>query len=142
MKITYDYTADALCILFKKSKVYLDKQISPKVFAGFDHKGDLLQIQIFEVRRRHKMFAMTKLSSKGQVVIPEEIRQELGLETGSQFLIYAEKDSIVLKLVQKAPKEDFDKIFGDAQRAAKKAGLKKEMIDEEIKNYRKQWKKK
>jgi len=87
------------------------------------------------------MLAMTKLSSKGQVVIPDEIRQELGLETGAQFLIYAEKDSIVFKLVQTPPKEDFEKILGNAQKAAKKAGFKKGMIDEEIKKYRRQRKK-
>jgi AbrB family looped-hinge helix DNA binding protein len=87
------------------------------------------------------MLAMTKLSSKGQVVIPDEIRQELGLETGAQFLIYAEKDAIVFKLIQAPPKEDFEVILGNAQKAAKKAGFKKEMIGEEIKRYRKQRKK-
>ena len=55
------------------------------------------------------MLAMTKLSSKGQVVIPDKIRQELGLEVGAQFLIYVEKDAIVFKLVQTPPKEDFEK---------------------------------
>ena len=29
----------------------------------------------------------TRMSSKGQVVIPEEIRQRLGLETGAQFVV-------------------------------------------------------
>ena len=33
-----------------------------------------------------KTLATTKLSSKGQVVIPEEIRNRLGLETGAQFV--------------------------------------------------------
>jgi len=87
------------------------------------------------------MLAMTKLSSKGQVVIPDEIRQELGLEAGAQFLIYAEKDAIVFKLVQTPPKEDFEAILGNANKAAKKAGFKREMIEEEIKKYRKQRKK-
>lgn len=84
------------------------------------------------------MLAMTKLSSKGQVVIPDEIRKELGLKTGAQFLIYAERDAIVFKIVQTPPKEDFAKILAKAQSAAKKAGLKKEMIAGEIKRYRKE----
>ena len=29
--------------------------------------------------------ATTKMSSKGQIVIPEEIRQQLGLDAGTQF---------------------------------------------------------
>ena len=84
------------------------------------------------------MLAMTKLSSKGQVVIPDEIRRELGLKIGAQFLIYAEKDAIVFKVVQQPPKEDFEKVLAKAHLAAKKAGFKKTMITEEIKKYRKQ----
>jgi AbrB family looped-hinge helix DNA binding protein len=34
--------------------------------------------------------ATTKLSSKGQVVIPEEIRKKLGLEPGAQFVVLGE----------------------------------------------------
>src|SRR5438552_4118017 len=33
--------------------------------------------------------ATTTLSSKGQVVIPEEIRSRLGLKTGAQFVVVA-----------------------------------------------------
>jgi AbrB family looped-hinge helix DNA binding protein len=88
------------------------------------------------------MLTITKLSSKGQVVIPDEIRKKLGLETGAQFLIYAEKDAIVFKIVQPPPKEDFDKVLARAQAAAKKAGFKKEMIADEIKKYRRERKRK
>lgn len=34
--------------------------------------------------------ATTKLSSKGQAVIPEEIRRRMGLEPGAQFIAEAE----------------------------------------------------
>lgn len=33
----------------------------------------------------------TKMSSKGQVVIPENIRKGLGLKTGSQFVVVSDK---------------------------------------------------
>ena len=36
--------------------------------------------------------ATTKLSSKGQVVIPEEIRVRLGLKTGAEFVVVGERD--------------------------------------------------
>jgi AbrB family looped-hinge helix DNA binding protein len=32
-------------------------------------------------------YATTKLSSKGQVVIPEEVRNDLGLNEGDQFVV-------------------------------------------------------
>jgi AbrB family looped-hinge helix DNA binding protein len=40
--------------------------------------------------------ATTKLSSKGQVVIPEEVRNQLGLKTGDQFVVVGEGDAVVL----------------------------------------------
>jgi len=46
--------------------------------------------------------ATTKLSSKGQVVIPERIRKKLGLEPGTEFVVLGDKDVVVLKTV-KAP---------------------------------------
>ena len=41
--------------------------------------------------------ATTKLSSKGQVVIPELIRKKLGLEPGTEFVVLGDKDVVVLK---------------------------------------------
>lgn len=38
----------------------------------------------------------TTLSSKGQLVIPREVRMKLGLSAGDRFLCRAEGDSIVL----------------------------------------------
>ena len=34
----------------------------------------------------------TKMSSKGQVVIPEEVRKALNLQTGTQFVVLGEGD--------------------------------------------------
>ncbi len=34
----------------------------------------------------------TKLSSKGQVVIPEDIRKKLNLKTGTRFVVVGDKD--------------------------------------------------
>jgi len=40
--------------------------------------------------------ATTKLSSKGQVVIPENIRKKLKLEVGAQFVVLGDKDVVIL----------------------------------------------
>ncbi len=42
----------------------------------------------------------TRLSEKGQVVIPKDIREKLGLGYGSRFLVVATGDSIVLQKVE------------------------------------------
>ena len=39
----------------------------------------------------------TRLSSRGQVVIPEEIRKRLGLEPGVQFVVVGDGDVVILR---------------------------------------------
>ncbi|MCK9365522.1 MAG: AbrB/MazE/SpoVT family DNA-binding domain-containing protein [Syntrophales bacterium] len=43
--------------------------------------------------------ATTKMSSKGQVVIPEDIRRRLNLKPGSQFMVLGEDDVVILKAI-------------------------------------------
>ena len=44
-------------------------------------------------------FEMTRVSSKGQVVIPGLIRERLGLTGGSRLLVFGEGDTVILKKV-------------------------------------------
>jgi AbrB family looped-hinge helix DNA binding protein len=44
----------------------------------------------------------TQMSTKGQVVIPAELRQEMGLESGTQLTVERDGDSIVLRPVTAA----------------------------------------
>lgn len=70
------------------------------------------------------VLATTKMSSKGQVVIPEEIRKRLGLKAGSQFVVVGDKDVVILKAISPPSIEEFDKFIAEARRQAKQAGLK------------------
>lgn len=78
----------------------------------------------------------TKLSSKGQVVIPEEIRNRLGLKPGVQFVVLGEGDVVILKAIQTPDIGEFDEIVGRARKAAKRAGLRKEDVSEAIRTVR------
>ncbi|MCS4542246.1 MAG: AbrB/MazE/SpoVT family DNA-binding domain-containing protein [Euryarchaeota archaeon] len=40
---------------------------------------------------------LTKASSKGQIVIPTEVRKKLGIKEGSVFAVSAKKNLLVLK---------------------------------------------
>ena len=66
----------------------------------------------------------TKLSSKGQIVIPEEIRNRLGLEPGAQFVVLGEGDVVVLKAINPPGLSDFEGLITQAREQAKNAGLK------------------
>jgi AbrB family looped-hinge helix DNA binding protein len=80
--------------------------------------------------------ATTKLSSKGQVVIPEEIRTRLGLEPGAQFVVLGDDDVVILKLIQAPDLAEFEQLAVRARKAAKRAGLKKGDVDEAIREVR------
>ena len=80
--------------------------------------------------------ATTKMSSKGQVVIPEEIRKRLGLEAGSQFIVVASKDAVILKTISPPSLDEFDELIRKARRQARKAGMKRSDIKEAIAEVR------
>jgi AbrB family looped-hinge helix DNA binding protein len=80
--------------------------------------------------------ATTKLSSKGQVVIPEEIRRRLGLEAGAQFVVIGDRDVVVLKAIHPPEMSQFNGLISQARRAARRAGLKRSAIKEAVKEAR------
>jgi AbrB family looped-hinge helix DNA binding protein len=81
--------------------------------------------------------ATTKLSSKGQVVIPEIIRESLHMEAGTQFVVIGLDDTIVLKSITPPPMSKFKSLLSKAEKAAKAAGLKKSDVNAAISQVRK-----
>jgi AbrB family looped-hinge helix DNA binding protein len=77
------------------------------------------------------------MSSKGQIVIPEEIRESLSLGEGNQFVVLGEKDVIILKVITSPVMKDFDRLIVKARTEAKRSGLKKSSIQKIIKKIRK-----
>jgi AbrB family looped-hinge helix DNA binding protein len=81
-------------------------------------------------------YATTRLSSRGQVVIPEEIRNTLGLNEGDQFVVIGEGDAVILKAIPTPKLEDFQKLLVRAQSEAKRAGIKKRDLKTAISKVR------
>ncbi len=82
--------------------------------------------------------ATTRMSSKGQVVIPEEIRESLGIEEGAQFVVVGRGDTVILKAISPPPTEQFQSLLNEARRAARQAGLKKSDVGAAVKKVRRQ----
>ena len=80
----------------------------------------------------------TKMSSKGQVVIPEQIRVQLELEAGSRFVVVGDKDVVILKRITKPALREFDGLIKQARSQAVAAGLKKTDIENAVKQARTQ----
>ena len=68
--------------------------------------------------------ATTRMSSKGQVVIPESIRKRLDLKEGAQFLVVGDDDVVILKVVTPPDMNEFNALIKQARQQAKEAGLK------------------
>jgi len=80
--------------------------------------------------------ATTKLSSRGQVVIPEEIRNRMGLEAGVQFVVVGEGDVVVLKALKPPKLGDFKALLAKARKSADDAGLTPADVDRAIREVR------
>jgi AbrB family looped-hinge helix DNA binding protein len=76
--------------------------------------------------------ATTRMSSKGQVVIPETIRKRLKLEEGAQFIVVGDADVIILKAIAPPDLGEFDALIQQARKQAKEAGLKPKDIESAI----------
>jgi len=79
----------------------------------------------------------TKMSSKGQVVIPENIRKQLNLKAGAQFVVVGDKDVVILKNISPPSLDEFDTLIADARKKGKQAGLKRSDIKDAILKARK-----
>jgi AbrB family looped-hinge helix DNA binding protein len=58
----------------------------------------------------------TRISSRGQVVIPGPVRNALGIEPGTHFLVIARKDTVVLQRLHEPPWQFFDDMVKGAGR--------------------------
>jgi AbrB family looped-hinge helix DNA binding protein len=67
----------------------------------------------------------TTLSSKGQVVIPEAIRERLGLKAGAQFVVVGDRDVVIFKMLQPPAMREFDALVAQARRTARQAGMER-----------------
>jgi AbrB family looped-hinge helix DNA binding protein len=71
---------------------------------------------------------MIKMSSKGQIVIPQDIRAEICASEGTMFAVVSGRDSIVLKKVAMPSKEDLicelKEIAKEGRKRAEKLGIK------------------
>lgn len=80
--------------------------------------------------------ATTRMSSKGQVVIPEDIRNRLRLKSGSRFVVVGKDDVIILKTIAPPTMTEFDVLVSEARKQAKKAGLRPADISDAVKKVR------
>jgi AbrB family looped-hinge helix DNA binding protein len=80
--------------------------------------------------------AIAKMSSKGQINIPADIRKKLGLKAGDQFVVIGEKDAVILKAISPPSMNDFDTLIASTRRQAKKTKMKRPDITKAVAKVR------
>lgn len=81
---------------------------------------------------------ITTVSQKGQVVIPQSLRDKLGLKPKTKLLVYGYGDTVILKKIYlPSLKEEWKKIKQIADERMRKYGkLTEEDVAREVEAYR------
>jgi len=66
---------------------------------------------------------ITSMSSRGQVVIPFDIRRQLGLKEGEKFIVIGEDDTLLLKKVTMPSFKNFDRLLQKTRRYVTEKGV-------------------
>ena len=64
---------------------------------------------------------ITSMSTKGQVVIPRDIRKLLGLVSGSKLAIFTDKVRVLLRPLRPVEAKEFNRFIEKSEAALKKA---------------------
>ena len=81
---------------------------------------------------------LTRLSEKGQVVIPTEVRRKMGLKEGTKLLVIGLEDVIVLRRLQLSEEKlRLKKLLAEARFSAKTHGLSEKEIERLVHPVRK-----
>ena len=62
---------------------------------------------------------VTTISSRGQIVIPQGVRDRLRLQEGEKFVVIGEGDTIILKNLEMPSFKGFDKLLEKTRAFAK-----------------------
>jgi AbrB family looped-hinge helix DNA binding protein len=71
---------------------------------------------------------ITSMSSRGQVVIPQRLRDKLGLIEGEKFIVIGEDGTLIFKKIDRPSKEELlkklDALTEKTKNKVKKSGIK------------------
>lgn len=83
-----------------------------------------------------RIMEVTSISTKGQVVIPNAIRAELGLKTGSKLAVITDGTNVLLRPIEPPRLSAFAALMAESQAWAKQAKLRPQDITTAIKKVR------
>ena len=82
------------------------------------------------------MSAITTVSSKGQIVLPLNIRNDMNIQSGVKMFVLSDGESIILKPIVQPDISEFRSLMDAAGKWAADVGLTENDIDDAIKTVR------
>lgn len=79
---------------------------------------------------------VTSLSSRGQLVIPQGVRDRLKLHEGEKFIVIGEGDTLILKRIEIPAFSGFDKLLKKTREFVKRREINPKDVDEAVKRAR------
>lgn len=79
---------------------------------------------------------VTSVSSRGQVVIPQTLRDKLKIREGEKFVVIGEDNTIILRKLEMPSFKGFDRLLAKTREFTRKKELKEEEVEQAIKNAR------
>ncbi len=83
----------------------------------------------------------TKMSSRGQIVIPQEVRDEIKADEGTIFLVMTSGDTLILKKMEMPSKEvlikQLEEMAKEGRKHLEKLGIKESDIPRIVERSRK-----
>lgn len=79
---------------------------------------------------------ITRLSSKGQIVVPKELRDKMDLKEGETFIVFGKGDTIVFKRLDIPSGNEMEKLLVWGENFAKQKGITKEQVVKAVQENR------
>lgn len=79
---------------------------------------------------------VVQADNRGQIVIPKDVRQELGIEAGAAFWVYTVTDEgILLKKIEDSTLHSENTLVKEIKEKASKIEVDTENLDKSVKRY-------
>jgi len=79
---------------------------------------------------------ITSLSSKGQVVIPNAIRNDLGIGSGTRFVVISDGENILLRPLEKPKIDTFKDLIRRSRDYARRTDMKRGEVEKAVRKVR------
>lgn len=82
-----------------------------------------------------ELIEMGTVSARGQICIPTDIREEMGLKEGNKVIFVLQDESLIVK---KVTMQTFAEVTKPLKEEAKRAGFKESEVEKIVQKYRKE----